>query len=133
MFGAVGTCGQRCTSLRRILLHESVYDAFVERMVKTYKGIKIGDPSAADTLIGPLHSKQGVKGYTDGLAEIVKQGGKILYGGKVLPGPGNYVEPTIVAISHDAKIVQHEIFAPIVYVFKFKTLEEAIAMNNSVP
>lgn len=74
-----------------------------------------------------------MKGYVEGLEEIKKQGGKILYGGNIIPGPGNYVEPTIVSISHDAKIVQHEIFAPIVYVFKFKTLEEAIAMNNSVP
>ena len=133
VFAAVGTCGQRCTSLRRILLHESVYDQFVSRMVKTYKGLKPGNPFSADTLVGPLHSKQGVKNYVDGLVEIQKQGGKILTGGNVIKGAGNYVEPTIVEISHDAPIVKHEIFAPIVYVFKFKTLEEAIKMNNSVP
>jgi len=129
----VGTCGQRCTSLRRILLHESVYDAFVERMVGTYKKLNIGNPFDKDTLVGPLHSKQGVKNYVDGLVEIKKQGGKILAGGNVIKGAGNYVEPTIVSISHDAPIVQHEIFAPIVYVFKFKTLDEAIKMNNGVP
>lgn len=133
IFAAVGTCGQRCTSLRRIILHESLYDAFVERMVKTYPKLKIGNPATDGTLVGPLHSKQSVKNYLDGLEEIKKQGGKILYGGKKIDGPGNYVEPTIVAIDHSAKIVQHEIFAPIVYVFKFKTLEEAIAMNNGVP
>ena len=74
-----------------------------------------------------------MKDYVNGLKEIEKQGGKILTGGKVIPGPGNYVEPTIVAIAHDAAIVKHEIFAPIVYVFKFKTLDEAIAGNNEVP
>ena len=133
VFSAVGTCGQRCTSLRRIFLHESVYDAFVERMIKTYKTLSIGDPMAKDTLVGPLHTKSGVKQYVDGLVEIQKQGGKILCGGKVIAGPGNYVEPTIVAINHDAPIVKDEIFAPIVYVFKFKTLEEAIQYNNEVP
>jgi len=133
IFSAVGTCGQRCTSLRRIILHESLYDAFVERMVSAYPKLKIGNPLEDGTLVGPLHSKQSVKNYVDGLEEIKKQGGKILYGGKKLPGPGNYVEPTIVAIDHDAPIVKHEIFAPIVYVFKFKTLEQAIKMNNSVP
>jgi aldehyde dehydrogenase family 7 protein A1 len=133
IFAAVGTCGQRCTSLRRIILHESVYDAFVERMVKTYPKLKIGDPSQEGTLVGPLHSKQSVKNYLDGLETIKKQGGKILYGGKKIEGPGNYVEPTIVAIDHSAPVVQTEIFAPIVYVFKFKTFEEAIKMNNGVP
>lgn len=102
-------------------------------MVKTYKSIRIGDPMSPDTLVGPLHSKQGVKTYVDGLKEIQKQGGKILYGGNPIPGPGNYVEPTIVEISHDAPIVKTELFCPIVYVFKFKTLEEGIAMNNAVP
>lgn len=123
IFAAVGTAGQRCTSLRRILLHESVYDSFVERMVATYPKLKIGSPFDASTLVGPLHSKQSVDNYLKGLEEIKKQGGKILYGGKQISGPGNYVEPTIVAIDHDAPIVKHEIFAPIVYVFKFKTLD----------
>jgi aldehyde dehydrogenase family 7 protein A1 len=72
VFSAVGTCGQRCTSLRRIFLHESVYDAFVERMIKTYKTLSIGDPMAKDTLVGPLHTKSGVKQYVDGLVEIQK-------------------------------------------------------------
>lgn len=133
IFSAVGTCGQRCTSLRRIILHESLYDAFVERMVKAYPKLTIGNPLEDGTLVGPLHSKQSVKNYIDGLEEIKKQGGKILYGGKKIEGEGNYVMPTIVAIDHNAPIVQNEIFAPIVYVFKFKTFEEAVKMNNSVP
>jgi aldehyde dehydrogenase family 7 protein A1 len=133
VFSAVGTCGQRCTSMRRLFLHESIYDNFVSRMVKVYATIKIGDPMAEGILMGPLHTKNAVKDYVNGLEEIKKQGGKILTGGKVIAGSGNYVEPTIVAINHDADIVKHEIFAPILYVFKFKTLEEAIAWNNEVP
>jgi aldehyde dehydrogenase family 7 protein A1 len=83
--------------------------------------------------MGPLHNKRGQKQFEDGIKEIQKQGGKVLYGGKVIAGEGNYVEPTIVAIKHDADIVRHELFAPVVYVMKIKTLEEAIAQNNEVP
>jgi len=88
----------------------------------------------ASTLVGPLNSKNGVKEYEEGLKKIVAQGGKILCGGKVLSDrAGNFVEPTVVAIDHNAPIVQEEIFAPIVYVCKFKELDEAFAMNNGVP
>jgi aldehyde dehydrogenase family 7 member A1 len=119
VFAAVGTCGQRCTSLRRIFLHDSIYDAFVARMVKAYANVVIGDPMDSKTLMGPMHSQNGVREYMQGLEKIKQQGGRILCGGKKLPGPGNYVEPTIVEISADAPIVNEEIFAPIVYVFKF--------------
>lgn len=119
VFSAVGTCGQRCTSLRRIYLHDSIYDSFVARMVKSYANVVIGDPMDSKTLMGPMHNANGIRDYTQGLQKIKEQGGKILYGGKTLPGPGNYVMPTIVEISPDAPIVQEEIFAPIVYVFKF--------------
>jgi len=133
VFGAVGTSGQRCTTLRRLFIHDSIYDKFVERLVKAYPKFeeRMGDPLDENTLMGPLHNKMAVDGYVNGLEEIKKQGGKILVGGEVVKG--NYVLPTIVEIAHDAKIVQHEIFAPILYVFKFSTLEEAIAMNNEVP
>ena len=95
---------------------------------------KMGDPLSENTLLGPLHFKQSVDMYLKGLETIKEQGGKILYGGKKVEGmAGNYVLPTIVEISHNAPIVQHEIFAPILYVFKFSTLEEAIEMNNGVP
>lgn len=133
VFGAVGTAGQRCTSLRRLVIHEDVYDTVVERMVTAYKGVPIGDPLKDGTLMGPLHTEAAVKEYTDGLAEIVKQGGKILTGGKVLDGPGHFVEPTIVEIAHDAEIVKTELFVPILYVIKFSTVAEAIAINNEVP
>ena len=87
-----------------------------------------------NTLLGPLHSKRAVQEYLDGIEDIKRQGGKILYGGKAVASlSGNYVLPTIVEIAHDAPIVQKEIFAPILYVMKFKTLEEAIGYNNEVP
>jgi len=136
VFGAVGTCGQRCTSLRRLFIHESIYDSFVARLVKAYPGFngRMGDPMDPDTLLGPLHSKMGLDGYLKGIEEIKKQGGKILYGGARVEGrDGNYVLPTIAEINHDADIVKHEIFAPVLYVFKFSTLDEVIEWNNEVP
>lgn len=133
VFGAVGTAGQRCTSLRRLLLQEEIYDDFVAKLVKAYSGVPRGDPLQEGTLMGPLHNAAAVKTYVDGLEEIKKQGGKILTGGNVVDGPGFFVEPTIVEIDPSADIVNTELFVPILYVFKFKTFEEAVAMNNSVP
>jgi len=105
-------------------------------MVKAYPAFekRMGDPLDDNTLLGPLHSKRGVQDYLNGIEEIKKQGGKILYGGKAFDDmDGNYVLPTLVEIAHDAPIVQTEIFAPILYVFKFKTLDEVIEWNNEVP
>ena len=136
VFGAVGTAGQRCTTLRRLFLHADIYDDFVARLVKAYPAFekRLGDPLDENTLLGPLHLPSGVEAYLAGIEEIKKQGGKILYGGKKVEGmAGNYVLPTIVEIAHDAPIVQTEIFAPILYVFKFTTLDEAIEWNNEVP
>ena len=133
LFGAVGTCGQRCTSLRRLLLQEEIYDDFVAKLVKAYAKVPRGDPLEEGTLLGPLHNAAAVKTYTEGLEEIQRQGGKILAGGNVVDGPGFFVEPTIVEIDPSAPIVNTELFVPILYVFKFKTFEEAVAMNNSVP
>nr|AED87001.1 turgor pressure sensor [Stylonychia lemnae] len=133
VFASVGTAGQRCTTLRRIIIHESIHDQFVNAMVSAYKTIRQGDPLNPETLLGPLHTKDAVKQYKDGIEEIKKQGGKILFGGAVVEGPGNYVQPTVVSIGHDAPIVKHELFAPVVYAIKFKTLDEAIQYNNEVP
>jgi aldehyde dehydrogenase family 7 protein A1 len=136
VFGAVGTAGQRCTTLRRLFLHEDIYDDFVARMVKAYPAFekRMGDPLDENTLLGPLHLQRGVDEYMAGIEEIKKQGGKILYGGQKVDGlDGNYVLPTIVEIAHDAPIVKTEIFAPILYVFKFSNLDEAIEWNNEVP
>lgn len=133
VFACVGTAGQRCTTMRRIFLHESVYDKFVERMAAAYKTIKSGDPLQEGVLLGPLHTKMAVSQFKDGIEAAKKQGGKVLVGGGVIAGPGNYVEPTIIEIGHDAPVVQHELFAPVTYVMKFKTLDEAIQWNNEVP
>ena len=100
-------------------MHDTVYDAFVQRMVKAYANVVIGDPMEQGTLMGPMHSENGVQDYLSGLEKIKAQGGRILYGGKRVEGPGNYVMPTIVEIDPSAEIVNEEIFAPIVYVFRF--------------
>lgn len=105
-------------------------------MVNAYKTVKIGDPIDTANLMGPLHTKAAVKEYVEGIEEIKKQGGKVLYGGNVLPNisqGGNYVEPTLVAINHDADIVKTELFVPICYLIKVKNLEDAIQYNNEVP
>ncbi len=134
VFGAVGTAGQRCTSLRRLLLHSDVYDGFVAKLVAAYRTIEAGDPLDPGTLLGPLHTRAAVKEYEEGLAEIRRQGGTVLVGGEVLSGrPGNYVRPTVVAIDPSAPILRSELFVPILYVLRFSTLEEAIRMNNDVP
>lgn len=125
-FAAVGTAGQRCTTLRRLIIHSSVYDQFTQKLAKVYASIRIGNPLSSETLMGPLHTKASVKEYLDGIEEIQKQGGKILYGGKKVEGDGNYVEPTLVEITPDASIVKTELFVPICYLMKFDTLEEAI-------
>jgi len=135
LFAAVGTAGQRCTTCRRMIIHESVYDQVVSKLVNAYKTIRIGNPLDDKTLCGPVHTKGAVKEYEEGLKTIESQGGKILIGGKVLreKGEGNYVEPTIVAIEHDKPIVKEELFVPILYVIKCNSLDQAIQYNNEVP
>jgi len=133
VFASIGTSGQRCTSIRRLFLHESVYDSFISRLTSVIKSVKIGDPLEKGVFMGPVHTPGAIKEYKEGLEEILKQGGKILYGGKVLEREGNFVEPTLIAINHDAPIVKTELFVPILYVMKFKTIDEAIAWNNEVP
>ncbi|CAG9333920.1 unnamed protein product [Blepharisma stoltei] len=133
LFAAVGTAGQRCTTLRRLLVHNSQYDTVKTRLVEAYKHIKIGNPLDPTNLMGPLHTAAAVKEFTDGIATIRAQGGHILSGGNVIEGPGFYVEPTIVEIAHDAPIVKEELFVPILYLIPFSTFEEAVAINNEVP
>ena len=135
VFAAIGTCGQRCTSIRRLYVHESKYDELKERLVQAYKSLKIGDPLDSSNVCGPLHTKAAVKEYEEGLKTILAQGGKVVIGGKRLDdkAEGNYVEPTLVEIDPKAPIVQEELFVPILYLFKFKCFDEAIALNNGVP
>eukprot|EP00053_Salpingoeca_punica_P008966 m.80123 g.80123 ORF g.80123 m.80123 type:complete len:535 (+) comp14825_c0_seq1:5573-7177(+) len=132
LFAAVGTAGQRCTTLRRLLVHEKVYDQVAERLKAAYAQVRIGDPLQAGTLCGPLHTKTSVKLFLDGVAEAQKDGAKVIFGGKAVPGPGNYVTPTIFESKHTMPSVHKEVFAPILHLIKFKTFEEAVAINNEV-
>jgi aldehyde dehydrogenase (NAD+) len=133
MFGAVGTAGQRCTSTRRIIIQDSLYDDFVKRLVNAYKQVKIGDPLKHDTLMGPMVDASAVEVYKNAIKNIKDKGGKILYGGNVLNSNGFYVEPTIVKAENEWEIVQNETFAPILYIITFKNIEEAINIHNDVP
>uniref|UniRef100_A0A8D1MV06 Alpha-aminoadipic semialdehyde dehydrogenase n=1 Tax=Sus scrofa TaxID=9823 RepID=A0A8D1MV06_PIG len=133
LFAAVGTAGQRCTTARRLFLHESIHDEVVNRLTKAYAQIRVGNPWDANVLYGPLHTKQAVSMFLGAVEEAKKEGGTVVYGGKVMDRPGNYVEPTIVTgLDHSASIVHTETFAPILYVFKFKNEDEVFAWNNEV-
>ncbi|CAH1254137.1 alpha-aminoadipic semialdehyde dehydrogenase-like [Branchiostoma lanceolatum] len=133
LFACVGTAGQRCTTTRRLILHESVHDEVVARLKKAYSQVPMGDPLDDGVLYGPMHSQQGVDLYNKAIEDAKAQGGKVEYGGKVVDRPGFYVEPTIVTgLPHDAEVVHRETFAPIVYALKTKDMEEAITWNNEV-
>ena len=137
VFGAVGTAGQRCTSTRRVYLQKGIAAKLTERLVKAYASLKIGDPMAPETLVGPLIDRAAVQGFVQAIAQIREQGGVVVRGGKVLDaGPlakGNYVEPTLVQAKATLPLLQHETFAPILYLVEFETLDEAIRLQNDVP
>ncbi len=136
VFGAVGTCGQRCTSTRRVFVHEAIHDDVVASLVKAYKQVekKIGDPTLATTLMGPLNSQDAVKGYLAAIERAKASGGKVETGGAAIEGKGNFVLPTIVTgLKNSDEVVQTETFAPILYVMPFKTLDQAIELQNAVP
>ncbi|XP_078444258.1 aldehyde dehydrogenase 7B4 [Wolffia australiana] len=133
LFAAVGTAGQRCTTCRRLLLHESIYQPFLDQLIAVYAQVKIGDPLEKGTLMGPLHTSASKQHFLDSIDVIKSQGGIILAGGAALGSAGNYVQPTIVEISPAAPVVQEELFGPLLYVMKFQTLKEAIDINNNVP
>ncbi len=137
VFGAVGTCGQRCTSTRRIIIHESVYETLKEKLVNSYKKIKIGNSLDPDTLVGPLIDKGASDIFMEAIQKVKNEGGKILYGGSVLEGDeyssGCYVTPCIAEVKNHYEIVREETFAPLLYLIKYKTLDEAIEIHNDVP
>jgi len=137
IFGAVGTAGQRCTTTRRLIIHEKVYDAFKKILVAAYKQLTIGDPLEPTTHVGPLIDTDAVAAYTNAIKEIKKAGGTEVIAGGVLKGKGYesgcYVKPCIYEVKNEWPIVQHETFAPILYIMKYKKLDEAIAMQNNVP
>jgi aldehyde dehydrogenase (NAD+) len=137
VFGAVGTAGQRCTSTRRLIIHEKVYKKFTEKLVNAYKQIKIGDPLDQKNHVGPLIDKDAVQQYLNAIEAAKTEGGKVLVEGGVLKGKGYesgcYVKPCVIEAKNSFQIVQHETFAPILYIMKYKTLDEAIEMQNGVP
>jgi aldehyde dehydrogenase (NAD+) len=136
LFGAVGTCGQRCTSTRRLIVHESVYDEFVPRLKAAYASTPIGDPLEAGSLVGPLIDKDAFDAMERALVAAKEQGGDISGGGRVREDEfpeAWYVQPAIVEMPAQSEIVFSETFAPILYVMEYSTIEEAIAMQNAVP
>lgn len=132
VFAAAGTAGQRCTTLRRLFLHESIADRFIAQLMRAYRGIRIGNPWEDGVLMGPLVSAVAVKQMLAALEQAQREGADVLCGGRRLDRPGNFVEPTIVRARCDMPIVAEETFAPILYVMPYRDLEEAIAGNNSV-
>jgi aldehyde dehydrogenase (NAD+) len=132
LFSAVGTAGQRCTSLRRLIVQNGIVEDVVKRLAAAYEQVPIGDPLEHGTLMGPLASQRAVDDMMTALEAAVSQGGEIVTGGNVIDRPGFYVEPTIVRIDADAPIVQTETFAPILYVIGFDTLDDAISIQNGV-
>ncbi|MDP8226888.1 MAG: aldehyde dehydrogenase family protein, partial [Candidatus Celaenobacter polaris] len=136
LFGAVGTAGQRCTSTRRVLLHEDIFDDFVQKLEKAYGSVPIGNPLDESVLMGPLVDQSAVRAYKNALKKIEEQGGEIIYGGEVLTEdvPGScYVLPTIAIARNDMQIVQEETFTPILYLIKIKNINQAIELHNDVP
>jgi len=132
LFGAVGTTGQRCTSTRRVFLHKSIAAEFTQRLVKAYGSVTIGNPLEEGILMGPMVNKAGVDDFEAALETIKNQGGKILYGGRKMDRPGYFVEPTIVQAHAGMEITREETFAPILYLFEYEDLDDAIRMQNAV-
>lgn len=132
LFAAVGTAGQRCTSLRRLFLHSSIADEMVSKLVKAYGSITIGDPLEEGILMGPLVNEGAISDYERALELVREQGGEIVYGGNRIDRPGNYVEPTIVRLNEQIPISCEETFAPILYVMTYDDLSEAIRVHNAV-
>src|SRR5690606_8313740 len=133
VFGAVGTAGQRCTSTRRIIAHESIVDALTERLVKAYRQVPIGDPLQPGTLMGPLATSRAVAAMQRAIERAVADGGGVLTGGVARPDIGpQFVEPTIIRMPRQTAIVQEETFAPILYVMSYAQLEEAVTLHHGV-
>ncbi|HET6905315.1 MAG TPA: aldehyde dehydrogenase family protein [Rhodanobacteraceae bacterium] len=136
VFGAVGTAGQRCTTTRRLFVHQSIFDDVLGKLRNAYAQVekKIGDPTRPETLMGPLIDAAAVQRFKDAVEKAKAAGGKVEAGGATLDGKGNFVQPTIISgVRNDNPVVQTETFAPILYVMPFDTLDEAIAMQNAVP
>jgi aldehyde dehydrogenase (NAD+) len=133
VFGAVGTAGQRCTSTRRLIVHQSRFDELTTRLAQVYRQVRIGDPLDPQTLMGPLIDDSARSRFLAAVSECRTLGGKILYGGEALAGPGYFVQPTLALAENHWEVVQRETFAPILYLMRYRDFDEAIALNNAVP
>ncbi len=137
VFGAIGTAGQRCTTTRRLIIHESIFDSFTKKLVSAYGQITIGNPLDEKNHMGPLIDKHAVKMYLNAIDKVKKEGGKTLIDGGVLEGEsfssGCYVKPAIYEVENKFSVVQEETFAPILYVIKYSSLQDAINIQNDVP
>ncbi|RYF90664.1 MAG: aldehyde dehydrogenase family protein [Chitinophagaceae bacterium] len=137
VFGAVGTAGQRCTTTRRLIIHEKIYNKFKEKLVNAYGQLKIGNPLNEKNHVGPLIDKDAVSHYLSAIEKCNAEGGKFIVEGGVIKGKGYesgcYVKPCVAEAKNSFEIVQHETFAPILYIMKYKTMDEAIALQNGVP
>jgi aldehyde dehydrogenase (NAD+) len=138
VFGAVGTAGQRCTSTRRIILNEKVYDEFKEKLLKAYSQLpnKVGHPLNEDTIVGPMIDKYAVEEFLKAIEEVKKEGGKVVYGGEVVEdsnGAGTFVIPAIAEVKNEYNMVQEETFAPLLYLIKYSDFDDALEMHNDVP
>jgi aldehyde dehydrogenase (NAD+) len=131
VFGAVGTAGQRCTSTRRVIAHKAIAAELERRLVHAYRQVRVGDPLESGTLMGPLIDARAVENYQSALTKAREAGGELLFGGNVIKGPGNFVEPAIVRARNDWPIVQAETFAPVLYLIPVDSLAEAIAAQNA--
>ena len=133
VFGAVGTAGQRCTSTRRLIVHEDIYDQLIPRLIHAYQQIRIGDPQHPGTLMGPLIDQSAVNDYQEAIAQVKAQGGKVLFGGETLEGSGYFVQPSLIEVKRQYVVVKHETFAPLLYVMRYRNLKGAIHLQNDVP
>ena len=133
VFGAVGTAGQRCTSTRRIIVHETICDSLIEKLKNAYGQVKIGDPLNDSTLMGPLIDKNAIDDFLNAIARAKEEGGEVVYGGDAIESRGCFVNPTIIKAKNSFNIVQEETFAPILYIISYSDLDEAINLHNSVP
>jgi len=133
LFGAVGTAGQRCTSTRRVFIPEKCFDDISAKLVEAYSQVTIGNPLDESTLMGPLVNESAVNEYLDGIKRVCDEGGEVLYGGEVLEGAGNFVQPTLIKAKNSYDTVKEETFAPILYLIPFSDLENALNEHNDVP
>lgn len=133
VFGAVGTAGQRCTTTRRLIVHEAIYDELVERLVHAYGQVRIGDPLDSAVLMGPLINAQAKTAFVAAVKQAQRDGGQVLHGGKGIKGPGYFVRPTLIAMPAQTDVVREETFGPLLYVLRYRDLDQAIALHNDVP